>query len=361
MEWSGRAKGKMRSGFVYATVTINMQRGFVQIPILIAIVVGVLVLGGVSYVGVQQYQNYQTDKINKERLAQEEQQKLQNLIDDQKTELDNQQLEIQKIKNKPTVIINNQPATINQTDTNKSLSISDIIAQWTPSIVRVECSFSLDQATINLLRPRGVDTSPVTLLGSGLLLQINVVPFNGNPGLGQITSIVTNRHVLNGHNGFSAPSSCEVSLPDNHKYLIAHKDVQWIDNGLKDDVQTIAGQPYVIPPVDAGYLTIRDADDSTISLSRKPKICSAAPRIGDSVIILGYPSIGASSGLTATEGIISGIDGSYFVTSAKVEHGNSGGAAILKDQNCYLGIPSYVVTGELESLARILSFKSIFP
>ena len=37
------------------------QRGFIQIPILIAIIAGVLVFGGASYVGVKQYQNHQVN------------------------------------------------------------------------------------------------------------------------------------------------------------------------------------------------------------------------------------------------------------------------------------------------------------
>jgi len=36
-----------------------MKKGFIQIPILIAIIVGVLAVGGGSYFGVKQYQNYQ--------------------------------------------------------------------------------------------------------------------------------------------------------------------------------------------------------------------------------------------------------------------------------------------------------------
>ena len=58
--------------------------------------------------------------------------------------------------------------------------------------------------------------------------------------------------------------------------------------------------------------------------------------------------------VTATEGIISGFDGDYYITSAKVEHGNSGGAAILVKESCELGIPTFVQTGSIESLARIL-------
>ena len=87
------------------------------------------------------------------------------------------------------------------------------------------------------------------------------------------------------------------------------------------------------------------------------KTCVDKPVIGDQVVILGYPSVGAEEGITATEGIVSGIDDDYYVTSAKIEQGNSGGAAILVKNNCLLGLPTLVVAGKIESLARILPIK----
>lgn len=77
-------------------------------------------------------------------------------------------------------------------------------------------------------------------------------------------------------------------------------------------------------------------------------------KIGDDVVILGYPSIGSQYGLTLTSGKISGYEGSYYVTDAKIDHGNSGGAAVLVKNNCYLGIPTFGVVGQIESLGRIL-------
>jgi len=54
---------------------MNRQKGFIQIPILIAVIVGVLVVGGASfYVGVQQYQNYQAEKIQQQEIATENEQ-----------------------------------------------------------------------------------------------------------------------------------------------------------------------------------------------------------------------------------------------------------------------------------------------
>ena len=50
----------------------------------------------------------------------------------------------------------------------------------------------------------------------------------------------------------------------------------------------------------------------------------------------------------------------YIVTDAKIDHGNSGGAAILIKDDCYLGIPSAAVVGSIESYGRILKSNLVF-
>lgn len=81
--------------------------------------------------------------------------------------------------------------------------------------------------------------------------------------------------------------------------------------------------------------------------------------IGEKLFILGYPGIGGRN-MTVTEGIVSGFDSPGFIkTSAKIEHGNSGGIAILEKDGCTLGIPTSVVLGELESIGGVLSYAFI--
>ena len=92
---------------------------------------------------------------------------------------------------------------------------------------------------------------------------------------------------------------------------------------------------------------------------RDGKYCKTVPNLGDPVIMLGFPAIGSPTGVTVTQGIISGYDGDYFITDAKIDHGNSGGVAINLDGNCYLGLPTWAATGEIESLARILKWQAI--
>jgi hypothetical protein len=86
------------------------------------------------------------------------------------------------------------------------------------------------------------------------------------------------------------------------------------------------------------------------------------------MVILGYPVYGTGAGtytsvfstieITATEGIISGMDEIYYTTSAKIDHGNSGGLAIDENNDCYIGIPTAAIEGQIESLGRILPSSS---
>jgi len=86
-------------------------------------------------------------------------------------------------------------------------------------------------------------------------------------------------------------------------------------------------------------------------------------KFGDKVEVVGYPSIGGST-ITYTSGDFSGFgdltDGTqnYIKTNAQLEHGNSGGAAYASNGQ-FIGIPTMVVAGTLNSLSFILSVNSI--
>lgn len=255
----------------------NNSKGFIQIPLLIAIIVGVLVIGGGGYFGVEQYKNYQQQKIGLQ--------------------------EVQKNLQKEN---NNNP------------DISSIIAQWRSRIVYIECEFRYADGTLY-----------GTSAGSGMAG--GAVNF-------------TNRHILVDENGYG-PSACYIKYPDNDtNYKVMNNPLKmWASK--KYDEATL----------------ILDINDNIKNLnSSEWNRCLYKASIGDEIIILGYPSIGSQSDITATRGIISGYDGDYYITDAKIEHGNSGGVAILLKDNCYLGIPSFTVAGEVESLARILDSRVIF-
>ncbi len=88
------------------------------------------------------------------------------------------------------------------------------------------------------------------------------------------------------------------------------------------------------------------------------KECNETVSVGSKVVIIGFPYTGAQFIPTITEGVISSFenigDTRYYVTSAKIEHGNSGGIAVTENYRCTVGIPTSVSVGTSESLGRIL-------
>ncbi len=98
------------------------------------------------------------------------------------------------------------------------------------------------------------------------------------------------------------------------------------------------------------YINIWDSNSDTLTF-------------GDKLEVIGFPSIGGST-ITYTSGDFSGFGSSsdgtenYIKTTAPLEHGNSGGASY-NSKGQFIGIPSMVVSGTLNSLSYILSVNSI--
>jgi len=146
-----------------------------------------------------------------------------------------------------------------------------------------------------------------------------------------------------------APFVCRIQMPDDSQSVSIYGSEQ---EGGGSVFQEVGNN------LDAGAITVNRPTQHMISLEQRqphPLNCYP-PSIGDKVVILGYPGVGSREDITATEGIVSGFDGDYFITSAKVEEGNSGGIAVSAKEDCYLGIPTYAEVGNVESLARILDF-----
>ncbi|MCX6731562.1 MAG: serine protease, partial [Candidatus Parcubacteria bacterium] len=323
---------------------MKTQKGFVQIPILIIIIAGVLILGETGYFGIKQYQNYQSEKIQKERMAQEMAREKEKQTEEEKKK---QESEVAKLKEEMEALKNKKPETITQTIIKEvpspSVDISTIINQWKKYIGVVYCQYFVDGKYIT---PQ---------FGSGVLTKMK---FKISPNFCEV-GIQTNRHVVL-LNGNILPISCKVQLQDSANTY----EFLWKDGNI--------GASYTH---DASRLDFTVVDqkncataDSYINnlVSGIGKRCNRIPQLGEAVIILGYPVTGSANGITATEGIISGYDGnfsgngkSFYITSAKIEHGNSGGAAILLKDNCYLGIPTFAKVGEVESMGRILEMSDI--
>ena len=249
-----------------------------------------------------------------------------NTPDPQQAEIDALKKTVEDLKNqKPQTIIKEVPA--------KSTSITDIVNEWGPVIPIVVCNFRNSNGII------------VESQGGSAILASGAKNLQPRTQFG----IVTNKHIVTNSIGNFA-NDCQIQFPNDPQIFTSlTSDISTSDTNGADGALMKINSPNP------------DSILSELLNNSKKKFCSSIPNIGDEVVILGYPAIGASSGVTATEGIISGYDGDYYVTSAKVDHGNSGGAAIDVKNNCDLGIPTYVISGQLESLARILKWKVIVP
>jgi S1-C subfamily serine protease len=210
-----------------------------------------------------------------------------------------------------------QQAQASAPPTDKNLST--VIEEWHPFIAYIVCNFSY------------ADGSPYSIQGSGTVSKTS----------GEI-AIVTNRHVVTDSNG-NAANSCKAIFPLDANQAPLTWTAGNYQTSLTLDLATL--------PISNPSPYIKSLSDDTTNR------CPTQPPIGEEIVILGYPTNGSKTDITATEGIISGYDGDYYITSAKVDHGNSGGAAIDAKNDCFLGIPTYYV-GDVESLARVLKWQS---
>lgn len=284
------------------------------------------------------YQKYQTQKatleLQKQELAKAQQEKESKLEEERK----NQDSEVAKLKEDLETLKNQKPKT--QTIIKEvpaptpeappaGISLQAVIKQWEPMVAYVECQFRYTDGTIYQEQS-----------GSGMLY---IYYRDSIPDF----SVLTNKHVAIDDNGYGA-YACSIQFPNynNDKVITVLND---------NTVRTFS-----TPRNDADALFIGiNNPDSYITNMKDGKYCQTTPNLGDQVVILGFPAIGSPTGVTVTKGIVSGYEGDYIITDAKIDHGNSGGVAINFDDNCYLGLPTWAATGEIESLARILKWQGI--
>jgi hypothetical protein len=155
-------------------------------------------------------------------------------------------------------------------------------------------------------------------------------------------SVMTNKHIILDREGFVA-EFCMIFFLDGENYTIHASNNDFYHSPSKDKAILVLGG-------------IRQKTRDLVKI-RRGYYCTKRPDIGEKIVVLGYPGIGSGDGITATEGIISGYDGDYYVVSAKMDVGNSGGIAVSVKSNCIIGMPSASRGGGLESLGRILSSK----
>jgi hypothetical protein len=183
---------------------------------------------------------------------------------------------------------------------------------------------------------------------------------NSSGGSGTILDssglIMTNNHIIpEDKDGNPLVKSCLVTLPDSQGKV---KEIYY-------------GKPIVIPDLSQNYdlafiqLSAAYVDDDGTSYGSYPNTfpsffpdgCeNANPTLGEKIRVFGYPAIsGGGYYLTLTDGVVSSLpnDGT-IVTSAKIDHGSSGGLAV-DEQGCLVGVPSMISGDKNESLGVLIS------
>lgn len=260
------------------------------------------------------------------------------------------QLQFQKTKEVVPVVAA-RPISVTQ---SKAASTQTVPAQ-TISNNSSMSSDSLSQAVLKEIMSRIVY---VKCYGAG-----NNVQGSGSAGL--ISSadpiVVTNFHVVGAAGGISA--TCTINTPQPPDY--SPGDFFSASVGLFDPNY---------PSIDAAVLHIQNVSQADLPLFGKfplPFCDESKVQVGDKVTILGYPGIGLNT-LTVTDGIISGFIktdfGVVYKTSSILDHGVSGGLAVLNKSACVLGIPTWEITdyqsganlGYIESWDSIRKSNQIF-
>jgi hypothetical protein len=164
--------------------------------------------------------------------------------------------------------------------------------------------------------------------------------------------ILTNRHVIEGAYlntcfiGFIESINQEPNFGTEGNYNLAEVKYKTTSSDMDAAILYLDNPSNKIYP----YINIWDSNSGNLQL-------------GDDLEAIGFPGIGGST-ITYTSGDFSGFGSSsdgtqnYIKTTAILEHGNSGGAAY-NSNGQFIGIPTMVVSGTLNSLGYILSVNSI--
>ncbi len=248
------------------------QKGFIQIPILIAIIVGVVVVGGTGYMGVKQYQNHKIENSQTEIIKTD----IQSTTTPEVSEIEKLKQEIEALKKQTAQ--NQKPqaqttATPPPTSPKKVsvLTNAQIIAKVKPAVVYIET----DKGS-----------------GTGMIIE--------KTGL-----VLTNAHVVKG------VGVAIIKTSDNESHTASVQG--------RDEVKDLA--------------VLQITASSSINFASVTFADSDKVEQGDEVFALGYP-FGIEGDVSFKEGTISRRlgegDSMFFETSAEIHPGNSGGPLVNK-------------------------------
>jgi len=151
--------------------------------------------------------------------------------------------------------------------------------------------------------------------------------------------ILTNKHVIDGTTG------CWVGFIDDYN------DEPYFGDRQIADIYKVSDS------ADVAILKLRNPSNKTITSVNISQSNNSNIQLGETLTTYGYPAKFGTK-ITFTSGDFSGVDGDYLKTTAIIEHGNSGGGAYLKN-GLFIGIPTAVVKGSLNSMGYLLSVNKV--
>lgn len=326
------------------------QRGLIQIPIFIAIIAGIFVLGGGGYLGVWQYKIYKAKKIKEVDIIKQVQEKNNFEQQAQDVEIEKLKKEVESLKNqKLQTIIKEVPDLVAQTQEIKSSEFNPYLT----GVGEITCYGNIQKSGSASIWNLGGSMGYVALTNAHVILG------DGNCNLNIGDSPTDSKHSgsysLDKTQVYSWNSDTDIAVL---KILPAVMDVSITDTSV------------LIPNLNYQISSLKKCPVQTLP--------------GLPVIIIGHPAftkkyidrgdvISHMSFRTITNGIISAHDTSlekpmgnliypnYFV-SAKIDSGNSGGIAFSKTENglCLLGIPTWLAVGNYETQGIVQNIHNIF-
>lgn len=308
-----------------------------------------LIISGISYYLYNQ--NSKTQDLLKSELIRSGEQ-----ISEANKQIETLSIEIQGSKEKIA-------------ETNKNLELSNKIAEDTIRALTEKISI--------IQTPVSIEQDLVSVVASEKKYVVKVVCALRDGGAGQGSGVIIGKtkdnhsiiltayHVTEGATANGIQYPCIIGYSENPTttftdYYYA-QPVFWSEYASESTMKNF----------DFSYLEVKSKIDKNLNIisssslvlanDAHPKVCdSTSFNIGEEVVILGYAGI-AGSYLSSKDGIISELDNPYIVTSAKIEHGDSGGGAFLVKTGCLIGLPVFSQAGEIESFGRILVIPYISP
>ncbi len=196
----------------------------------------------------------------------------------------------------------------------ENYKLEDVIKEWRPFVVRVTC-ITLDS---NGNKKSYSD-------GSGFLAY--------DPAKGP--TVITNKHVFYVKDGIST-NYCDIYFPENKEVVKVEKKDRSVSSKGHDRGNLVITQP-------SEYVS--NLAKNPIAISRDCK--NTKPDSTDDVVIMGYPMGRPKDDISYSQGKIVGYQEKYFVSTATIVSGYSGGVAVSLKDNCYLGIPTYAQKDDL--------------